>query len=194
MHSKNKPVIVITGASSGIGAAIARAFSEAGFQLSLLSRNKTALDALHLPNALALQTDITQFDAHVQMIEVNLLGMMNCMEVVLPGMQQRRTGTIINISSLADRNARPQLATYAASKSAVKSLSESLRTANAKHGIRITNIAPAKVLTPMLVHSSLDEQNALSADTIAANVLWVYQQPQSVCIRDSVIAPTVYEP
>jgi NADP-dependent 3-hydroxy acid dehydrogenase YdfG len=133
-------------------------------------------------------------EQNLQMVEVNLLGVVNGVEAVLPQMRQRKHGTIINISSVADRNSRPQLAVYAATKAAVKSLTESLRAANAIYNTRFTNIAPAKINTPLLKSSSLDTDEVIDPVDLAKAVLWVYQQPQSICIRDLVIAPTQYLP
>lgn len=228
-----KKTIIITGASSGIGAGIAKQFAQAGYNLGLLSRNVKAMESLQLPNSLCIATDVTDPNAfknavqqvekqfgyvdclinnagfakggeftelthaeHESMVQINLLGVINGIEAVLPGMQARKSGTIINISSVADRNARPNLPTYAATKAAVKSLSESLRMANAKHGIRVCNVAPAKTKTPLLMQlypSNLTDDQIISIEDVANAVLWIYQQPQSVCIRDLVIAPTLYE-
>lgn len=225
------PLVIITGASSGIGAALAKLFAQSGYRLGLLSRNMKAMEALALPHAMCVGTDVTKIDSiqaavtqiesqfggvdclinnagfamggsfndvshtdHVRMMEVNLLGTMNTMEVILPGMQARKTGTIINVSSVADRSVRPLLSTYAATKAAVKSLSESLRVANAKYGIRVCNIAPAKVKTPLVMMANIAEGELIAAEDIAKTILWIYQQPQSICIRDLVIAPTAYEP
>ncbi len=228
-----KPLIIITGASSGIGAAMAKAFSDAGYSLGLVSRNLKAMQALNLPNTICQSVDITDYDVfknaidaaenkfgpvdclinnagfskhgdfvdmnhseHEKMININLLGVINGIELVLPKMRERKSGTIINISSVADRNARPQMPTYAATKAAIKSLSESLRMANAKYGIRICNLAPAKILTPLLmaVNSTINDSQVISAEDLAKAALWVYQQPQTICIRDMVFAPTHYEP
>ncbi len=225
------PLVIITGASSGIGAAIASQFSQSGYRLGLLSRNVRAMEALALPQAMCVETDVTKLesvqaavtqiearfgvvdclinnagfamgghfnevshDDHLRMMEVNLLGTINGVEVILPGMQARKTGTVINISSIADRSARPLLPTYAATKAAVKSLGESLRVANAKYGIRVCNVAPAKVKTPMVIMANIAEGELIAAEDIAKTILWIYQQPQSICIRDLVIAPTTYEP
>lgn len=228
--SNDNPLIIITGASSGIGSEIAKQFSQAGFSLGLLARNLQALKALNLPNTLCIETDVTdamafksavieserKFGAvhglinnagfmkggdftsithpdHEAMIRVNILGVMNGIEAILPSMQSRKSGTIINISSLADRNARPELATYAATKAAVKSLSESIRMANAKYGIRVCNVAPAKIKTSLLRQSNLNDEQLISVEDMAKTILWIYQQPQHICIRDMVIAPTYYE-
>lgn len=226
----NKPLVIITGASSGIGAGIAKIFSQAGYKLGLLARNVNKMENLKLPNAMCIAADVTDAEAvnyavreaekrfgavdclinnagfakggtftelshteHESTVQVNLLGVISGIEAVLPGMQQRKIGTIINISSVADRNARPNLPTYAATKAAIKSLSESLRMANAKYGIRVCNIAPAKIKTPLMMASNLSDDYIIAVEDIAKTVLWIYQQPQAICIRDLVIAPTFYE-
>ena len=81
---------------------------------------------------------------------------------------------------------------HAATKAAVKSLSESLRMANAKYGIRICNIAPAKVQTPM-VTQNVPENQIMDVENVANTVRWIYEQPQEICVRDIVIASTFYE-
>ncbi|PIQ43741.1 MAG: hypothetical protein COV52_00905 [Gammaproteobacteria bacterium CG11_big_fil_rev_8_21_14_0_20_46_22] len=98
------------------------------------------------------------------------------------------------MSSVADRSSRPQLATYAATKAAVKSLTESLRMANASYKIRVCNVAPAKIRTPMLITANLKGDQIIEIQDVVNAVLWLFEQPQSVCIRDIVIAPTTYEP
>ncbi len=226
-----QPLVIITGASSGIGAGVAEIFANAGYSVGLLARNFRAMEDLNLPNSICIETDVTNFESlksavtkaekrfgpvdclinnagfgkngeftelehseHERMISVNLLGVVNGIEAVLPGMQLRKSGTIINISSIADRNARPLLSTYAATKAAVKSLSESLRMANAKHGVRVCNVSPAKVKTPLLVQSSLHDDQIIEISDMARAILWIYEQPKTICIRDLVIAPTHYEP
>lgn len=228
---QNKSLVVITGASSGIGAAVAKFFSEEGYMLGLIARNIEPMKKLNLPNSMCLSVDVTDYVAlknaishmeekfgsidclinnagyvkvgdfieidhieHEKMVNINFQGVINGIEAVLTGMRDRNKGTIINISSVADRNARPNNPTYAATKAAVKSLTESLRMANAKYGIRICNLAPAKILTPMLVSSSLNDNQAISANELAKIVLWMYEQPQHICIRDLVVAPTYYDP
>lgn len=227
----DKPLVIITGASSGIGAAMAHTFTMAGYPVGLIARNLRAMEQLNLTNSICLSADVTDchalatairqaeqkfgpvdclinnagygkggdfielnHDDHANTININIMGVINGIETVLPGMRARKSGTIINISSVADRHARPKLATYAASKAAIKSLSESLRAANAKYGIRICNLAPAKIMTPMLISANLADNQIIPATELAKVALWIYQQPQNVCIRDLVFAPTFYEP
>ncbi|WP_442489487.1 SDR family oxidoreductase [Halomonas litopenaei] len=63
-----KPLVVITGASSGIGAAIARRFSASGHPLLLLARRSEPMHALGLPDTLVRQVDVTDADALVKAI------------------------------------------------------------------------------------------------------------------------------
>ena len=226
---RQKDIILITGASSGIGAATARAFDKKGYQLILLARNLEAMKALGLNNAELISVDVTQqeqvakvvasliakhqkidclinsagiaisgnfednLETNGKTIDVNVKGVINLIDKVLPQMQARKTGTIINLSSVADRKSRPKLAAYAASKAAIKSLTESLREANAKYGIRFTNLAPAKIATPMMKTANLAIEDAIAVEHFAEMVLWIYEQPQTICIRDIVVAPTCYE-
>ncbi len=225
-----KELVIITGASSGIGASIAKLFSQNGYNLGLLARNIKVMEQFQLPNTICIETDVTnnlsvqnainqiekQFGVinclinnagfvkggefttlthaeHENTVQVNLLGVINGIEAVLPKMREQKCGTIINISSVADRYTRPNISTYAATKAAVRSLTHSLRIDNAKYGIRFCNVAPAKVNTPMLIKSSLPLEDAISVDELAKAILWIYQQPKTICIRDIEIAPTVYE-
>ena len=227
----NKSLVIITGASSGIGAAMAKIFSDAGYPICLLARNLDSMEKLNLPNSLCLSVDVTDniafkkavkkaedkfgpidllcnnagfvkagdftdidHEMNENMVNVNLKGVINGLEIILSRMREQKRGTVINTSSVADRNARPNLAVYAATKAAVKSLTESLRIANAKYGIRICNLAPAKIRTPMLISSTLPASEVVEPDDVAKAALWMYAQPQTIWIRDLVIAPTSYEP
>jgi NADP-dependent 3-hydroxy acid dehydrogenase YdfG len=225
-----KPLILITGASSGIELELAKSFSKAGYRTGLIARNLEAMEKLDIPNSICRSADVTNYnalknvidemeekfgaidclinnagiskfaefediehDTHENIVSVNLSGVINCLEVVLPKLQKQKTGSIINISSVADRNPRPQLAVYAATKAAVKSLSESLRISNAKYGIRICNVAPALVDTPILNHIVPKVEHTIPVEEFAKTILWIYEQPQNICIRDIVIAPTQYQ-
>lgn len=77
----SKSLIVITGASSGIGAAMAKRFSEAGHPLLLLARRVDAIEALGLPNALCRKVDVRDKSAiEVAIAEAEALyGPVDCM-------------------------------------------------------------------------------------------------------------------
>jgi NADP-dependent 3-hydroxy acid dehydrogenase YdfG len=128
-----------------------------------------------------------------QMINVNISGLTNAIELILPLMRKEQHGTIINISSLADRYPRPLSAVYGATKAYVRSLSDSLRVSCAKDNIRVTNVAPALVDTPLLAKVGKNKGAMIEVSEFVKIIKFIYQLPQSVCIRDMVIAPTSYE-
>lgn len=238
-----KKLIVVTGASSGIGEAIARRLSEAGHPLLLLARRIERLKALNLPNTLCEQVDVTDmasFSAAVdkaqamygpvdalvnnagamllgqiesqdaqewkRMFDVNVLGVLNGMQVVLASMMERNSGTIINISSIAGKKTFPSHAAYCGTKFAVHAISENVREEVASSNVRVTTIAPGAVETELLSHTSSqaikDGYNewkhemggVLAADDIARAVEFAYNQPQNVCVREIALAPTKQEP
>ena len=59
----NKPFVIITGASSGIGAGIAKLFSQSEYNLALLARNVKAMEDLKLANAICIETDVTDIES-----------------------------------------------------------------------------------------------------------------------------------
>jgi len=82
-----------------------------------------------------------------QQFETNFFGLVAVTQAVLPHMRSRRSGTIINISSISGRIGFPGLAPYAASKHAVEGLSEALRTEVLPHGIYVVLIEPGSYRT-----------------------------------------------
>ncbi|MFE5672110.1 oxidoreductase [Agromyces sp. NPDC056523] len=79
--------------------------------------------------------------------EVNVFGLARITQLVLPGMRERRSGTIVNISSIGGRIYEPLGAWYHATKFAVEGLSDSLRVELEPHGIRVVVIQPGGVRT-----------------------------------------------
>ncbi len=238
-----KKLVVITGASSGIGEAIARRFSEEGHPLLLVARRVERLEALNLPNTLCEKVDVTdqaslitaiekaeaQFgpadvlvnNAGVmllgkidtqdaaewkRMFDVNVLGLLNGMHSVLASMKARNSGTIINISSIAGKKTFPDHAAYCGTKFAVHAISENVREEVAASNVRVTTIAPGAVETELLSHTTsqdikdgydawkVDMGGVLAADDVARAVMFAYQQPQNVCIREIALAPTKQQP
>ncbi|EJC6856648.1 SDR family oxidoreductase [Vibrio parahaemolyticus] len=238
-----KKLVVITGASSGIGEAIARRFSEEGHPLLLVARRVERLEALNLPNTLCEKVDVTdqaslitaiekaeaqfgpadvlvnnagvmllgQIDTQgaaewKRMFDVNVLGLLNGMHSVLASMKARNSGTIINISSIAGKKTFPDHAAYCGTKFAVHAISENVREEVAASNVRVTTIAPGAVETELLSHTTsqdikdgydawkVDMGGVLAADDVARAVMFAYQQPQNVCIREIALAPTKQQP
>jgi len=228
MTKPNKSLVVITGASSGIGAAIAKSFSAAGHPLLLLARRVEAMQALALPNSLSISVDVTDADAikaainqaeaqfgpvgclinnaGVMLLDINVMGVLNGIHAVLAGMKVRKTGTIINISSVAGRKTFPNHAAYCATKFAVHALTENIREEVAMDDVRLITIAPGAVETELLSHTTDDAIKAgyhdwktqmggvIAPENVAAAALFAWQQPQNVCVREIVLAPTRQQP
>lgn len=234
-----KPLVAITGASSGIGEAIARRFCEADHPLLLLARRIERLEALGLPYARCERVDVTdpkalhgaiaraedeygpvdclvnnagtmmlgQVDTQdrsewERMYAVNVIAMLDGMQAVLSSMKARRAGTIINISSTSARATFPDHAAYTGTKFAVSGITENVRQEVASGGVRVISVCPGATRSEIMGHTTSDTireryedwrselGGVLDADDVARAVLFAYQQPQHVCVREIVIAPT----
>jgi NADP-dependent 3-hydroxy acid dehydrogenase YdfG len=230
------PLVVITGASSGIGLALASAFAKEGNALLLLARHIEPLPQFPQDRVAYAQADVADHasverairgaearfgkteclvndagfadarnfkdvpaEGYAREIDVNLKGVLNCTKVVIGDMSARGSGTIINISSVSDRKASPVAVAYTATKYAVRSISESLRQAEGRNGVRVINVAPGYVRTN--IHKAmgisfeeysreLGNPDFLSAEEVAEVILFCWKLPQRTCIRDIVVTPT----
>jgi short-subunit dehydrogenase len=84
-----------------------------------------------------------------EIVRVNLIGVANSVEAVLPGMIARRCGHIVGLSSLASFRGLPQMAAYCASKSGLNALFDSLSVELKVHGIKVSTVCPGWIRTPM---------------------------------------------
>lgn len=140
------------------------------------------------------------------MLNLNVLALLNNMQAVLPGMIERRRGTVITISSIAGRKTFPNHAAYVGTKFAVTGMSENIREEVSQFGVKVCTIEPGAVETELLSHTSdegiKEEYEAwktqmggvLHPEDIANAAWYIYTQPQSVCVRELVIAATAQQP
>ena len=238
-----KKLVVITGASSGFGLEMAKAFSSSGYPMLLLARNTNELIKMNFPNTLVRSVDVTNYasitsaiqeaetqfgptdclinnagvmllgDIAVQdpqewqtMLNVNIMGVLNGIQAVLSAMKTRQTGTIINISSIAGRKTFGNHAAYCATKFGVHALTETIRQEVSHSNVRLLTIAPGAAETNLLSHTTdqniVDGYNqwkqtmggqSMDPKHIAECALFMYQMPQSVSIRELVIAATLQD-
>ncbi len=245
-HNIEGKVIVITGASSGLGEAAARHLSAQGAIVVLGARRADRIQSLadELNNkggkAQALSTDVTKHaqvkalvDAAVQtygridvlinnaglmpqspldrlkldewnqMIDVNIKGVLYGIAAALPYMKEQKAGHIINVSSVAGHKVRVGGAVYAATKHAVRVISEGLRQEVKPYNLRTTIISPGAVDTEL--PNTISEPDvargmqqyykdyAIPADSFARAVAFAISQPEEVDINEILYRPTKQE-
>ena len=91
----------------------------------------------------------TPLDSFRQVMETNFFGAVRCIQAVVPGMRERRRGTIVNVSSVAGRIASAPQASYAASKWALEALSECLAQEMRAFNVRVAIVEPGVIATPI---------------------------------------------
>ena len=234
MHGIQGKIVVITGASSGLGEAAARHLAGHGAELVLGARRLDRLQAiaqeLSLDAQAVVQTDVTHceqvqrlVDRAVQvhgridviinnaglmphsplergrvedwerMIDVNIKGVLYGIAAALPYMRARKSGHVINVASVAGHKVGPGGAVYAATKHAVRVISEGLRQEVKPYGIRSTIISPGAVATEL--PESITEPDvaerirklyeiAIPADSFARAVAFAMSQPEDVDINE----------
>jgi NAD(P)-dependent dehydrogenase (short-subunit alcohol dehydrogenase family) len=93
-------------------------------------------------------------DEHRRMFETNYFGAIRCIRAVLPGMRERRRGTIVNITSVGGLLATPNQIAYSASKWALECAGEALAHEVRRFGIRVVNVEPGVVMTSIFENSA----------------------------------------
>jgi 3-hydroxy acid dehydrogenase/malonic semialdehyde reductase len=135
-----------------------------------------------------------------EMIATNVLGLLTMTRQVVPNMVRKGSGHIVNLGSVAGRWVYPGGAVYAASKAAVKTLTEGLRMDVQGSGVRVTNVEPGLVETEFsIVRYRGDEARAkkvyadtrpLTAEDVAETILWCCSRPPHVNVQELVLYPT----
>ncbi|MDR6551583.1 SDR family oxidoreductase [Paenibacillus qinlingensis] len=243
MENIQHKVVIITGASSGIGEATAKLLAEKGAKVVLAARREERLHAIVNEikasggEAFAVKADVVsaedmqnvvklalgeygRIDVWVnnagimpssrmnelrveewdQMIDVNIKGVLYSIAAVLPVMREQESGHIINLSSTSGYQVSPTSAVYAATKFAVRAISEGLRLEeSATSGIRSTLIAPGLTKTELFDSITSPEVQAManqisgmgiSPNGIARAIAFAINEPDDTLISEIMVRPT----
>jgi 3-oxoacyl-[acyl-carrier protein] reductase len=226
-------VAIVTGASRGIGLAVARRLGVMGAKLSLCARDVRKLEdaadelragaagvfsaAMDVTDGEQISTFVRQTEEALgpvailvnnagigyfgptheateatwdSVLDTNLKGVFLASKVVAPGMIERRRGQIINIASLAGKNAFAGGGIYCASKWGLLGLTECMAEDLRGYGIRVSAICPGSVATDFSPHGKKDISKMLQAEDIAHVVeMIVTQAPQSF-VSEVLMRPT----
>jgi NADP-dependent 3-hydroxy acid dehydrogenase YdfG len=142
------------------------------------------------------ELDPDDFD---RIIAINCTGFYNVLRAVLPGMRQNQSGLIINISSIAGKRAVAIAGpAYCASKFAATALGTAVGLEERPNGIRITNIYPGEVDTPLLdlrpaPLTAERRAEMVHPEDIGQCVIALAKLPPNVIVPELVITPT-YQP
>jgi NADP-dependent 3-hydroxy acid dehydrogenase YdfG len=138
-----------------------------------------------------------------RMIDVNVKGVLYGIAAALPHMKEQKSGHIINVSSVAGHKVRPGNTVYAATKHAVRIISEGLRMEVKPWGIRTTIISPGLVATELASGTSEPDvsknvqdyyaQFAIPADSFARAVAFAMSQPEDMDVNEILFRPTRQE-
>jgi NADP-dependent 3-hydroxy acid dehydrogenase YdfG len=138
-----------------------------------------------------------------RMIDVNIKGVLYGIAAALPHMQRQKSGHIVNVSSVAGQKVRSGGAVYAATKHAVRALSEGLRQEVKPYNIRTTVISPGVVVSELPNTASdpdisanlhrMYEQLGIPAESFARAVAFAIGQPEDVDINEILFRPTRQE-
>ncbi|HRO39946.1 MAG: SDR family NAD(P)-dependent oxidoreductase [Flavobacteriales bacterium] len=134
------------------------------------------------------------------MIDTNVKGLLYVSKAVVPGMVARGSGHLINIGSIAGKDAYAKGNVYCATKHAVDGLSKAMRIDLLPPGIKVTHVAPGAVETEFSrVRFHGDRERAeqayagftpLTGKDVAVVVFFAATQPPHVCLNDIVVTPT----
>jgi NADP-dependent 3-hydroxy acid dehydrogenase YdfG len=130
-----------------------------------------------------------------ELLQINATGAFNCMRAVLPHMRERRDGLIVNISSISGKRASDLGGiAYCAAKFAATGLGTAVGLEEARHGIRVTNVYPGEVDTPLLAArpQPVDDEHRrkiLQPEDVAAMVVAIANLPLRAHVPEIIIKP-----
>lgn len=137
----------------------------------------------------------TSLEDWQKVINLNLTGVFECIRTVLPTMRSQSSGTIINIASIAGKQAFPTWGAYSASKFGLLGLTQALAAEERSHGIKVMAICPGSVDTPLWdtlapeVVANFDRKAMLNAKTVAETIVTMLLLPSNAIMQELVLMP-----
>ena len=239
-----KKIALITGATAGIGKAVAEKLAKEGCNIIITGRRKEKLNEVaseikdkYKVQVLPLCFDVRNYeevkrelegvsdqwknidilvnnaglavglnsihegvvDDWERMIDTNIKGLLYITRTVSPGMVERKSGHIINISSIAGKEVYPNGNVYCATKHAVDALSKAMRLDLVNFGVKVTQVCPGAVETEFSVVRFKGDKNRadkvydgfepLVAEDIADAIYYAVSAPDNVDVQDLLIMP-----
>jgi short-subunit dehydrogenase len=136
----------------------------------------------------------TPLSSWQQVIDLNLTSVFQCITGILPLMRDRGRGTIINIASIAGKQAFANWGAYSVSKAGLIALSQTLAQEERSHGIRVTVISPGAVNTEIwdteTVNANFDRSKMLTPEIVAQSILHTVLLPPQAVIDELTIMPS----
>ncbi len=232
-------VVVITGASSGIGQALAMKVGEAGGIVALVARSEDKLqeikgeieqaggaatvhpaDLADLEDADRLVADVLRehgrvdvlvnnagrsirrsvansydrFHDYQRTMQLNYFGALKLIMGFLPSMRQRKSGHIINISSIGAQTNTPRFSAYVASKSALDAFSRSMASELVDDKVFVTTVYMPLVRTPMIAPTGIYDAFPTASPEEAADLIVqaIIQRPKKVATRLGTFGEVLY--
>ncbi len=130
-------------------------------------------------------------DSWENVLNTNLRGVYYCIRSFAPMMIRARSGHIVNISSLAGKNALANGAAYAASKWGLNGLSYSVAEELRVHNVRVSVLCPGSVHTDLSPHEGKDPKKMLQPDDVAHVVAMLVTQEQQSFVSEVLLRPTL---
>ncbi|PZO42389.1 MAG: short-chain dehydrogenase [Pseudanabaena frigida] len=130
-----------------------------------------------------------------KLFDLNLTSVFQCLQATLPTMRSQKSGTIINVASIAAKQAFPNWAAYCASKFALLGLTQAIALEEQPHGIKVMSICPGSVDTPLWdtlgdkVPPSFNRSAMLRPSDVAASIMTLINLPVDAIISNLVLMP-----
>lgn len=127
-------------------------------------------------------------------LQLNLTSVFQCVKGVLPQMRDRSSGIIVNVASIAAKNAFPEWGAYSVSKAGLVALSRALSVEERNNGIRTTIVSPGSVNTPIwdtdTVDADFDRSAMLTPEIVAQSILHTVLLPSKAVVEELTVVPS----